>query len=233
MAGYRRIKSDLKEASNPEKAVILARFFKTGRGEYGEGDIFWGITVPIQRNIAKKHSDTKLDDIAKLLTDPVHECRLTALLILVQQYSKGSEPQKKQIAEFYLDNTASINNWDLVDLSADRILGHYLMDKDRSVIYRLAESSMLWEQRIAVLTTFHFIKNNDFGDTISLCEKFLTHRHDLIHKATGWMLREAGKRDISVLLNFLDRHHKIMPRTMLRYSIEKLDDAQKKKYMSK
>lgn len=233
MAGYKHIKSALKEVSDPEKAIVLARFFKTGKGEYGEGDIFWGITVPVQREIAKKHSDAALDDIRKLLNDPVHECRLTALFILVQQYKKGNDEARKDIAEFYLANTEKINNWDLVDLSADKILGHYLMDKDRSILYKLAESSSFWEQRIAVLSTFHFIKNRDFTDALILCEKLLNHKHDLIHKATGWMLREAGKRDITVLIRFLDIHHKLMPRTMLRYSIEKLDEEQRKKYMQK
>lgn len=233
MPGYRQIKSDLKTASDPLKAVDLARFFKTGKGEYGEGDIFWGITVPVQREIARRHMDASLDDIAKLLAEPVHECRLTALLILVQQYPKKSENERREISEFYLANTEHINNWDLVDLSADKILGHYLMDKERSILYKLAESSSLWEQRIAVLSTFHFIKNGDFTDALALCEKLMNHKHDLIHKATGWMLREAGKKDISVLIKFLDRHHRSMPRTMLRYSIEKLDDAQRKKYMEK
>ncbi len=233
MPGYRQIKSDLKKAANPEKAVLLARFFKTGKGEYGEGDIFWGITVPAQREIAKKYSDATLDDIRKLLSEPVHECRLTALLILVQQYSKGDDDVRKNIAGFYLANTEMINNWDLVDLTADKILGHYLMDKDRAILYKLAESTSIWEQRIAVISTHHFIKNMDFNDTLSLCEKLMDHKHDLIHKATGWMLREAGKKDLNVLTDFLDKHSKSMPRTMLRYAIEKLDDKQRKKYMLK
>ncbi|HOP30199.1 MAG TPA: DNA alkylation repair protein [Spirochaetota bacterium] len=233
MPGYKQIKSDLKNAANPVKAVDLARFFKTGKGEYGEGDIFWGITVPVQREIAKKHFNATNDDIKKLLCEPVHECRLTALLILVQQYSKGDPVKRKMIADFYLSNTKMINNWDLVDLTADKILGHYLMDKDRAVLYKLAESSSIWEQRIAVISTHHFIKNMDFKDTLSLCEKLMNHKHDLIHKATGWMLREAGKKDLTVLTGFLDRYCKVMPRTMLRYAIEKLDDNQKKKYMAK
>ncbi|HOP65112.1 MAG TPA: DNA alkylation repair protein [Spirochaetota bacterium] len=233
MPGYKQVKSDLKKISHPEKTAHLSRFFKTGKGEYGEGDIFWGITVPAQRAVAKNHSDATLDDIAALLAEPVHECRLTALLILVQQYSGGDDKKRKDIADFYLANTDRINNWDLVDLSAHKILGHYLYDKKRETLYRLAESSSLWEQRIAVVSTYHFIKNNDFRDTVSLCEKLINHKHDLIHKATGWMLREAGKRDISVLLEFLDKHHKSMPRTMLRYSIEKLDPGQRKKYMAR
>lgn len=233
MPGYKQIKSDLKKAANPEKAVLLARFFKTGKGEYGESDIFWGITVPAQREIAKKYSDATLDDIRKLLSEPVHECRLTALLILVQQYSKGDDDVRKNIAGFYLANTEMINNWDLVDLTADKILGHYLMDKDRAILYKLAESTSIWEQRIAVISTHHFIKNMDFNDTLSLCEKLMDHKHDLIHKATGWMLREAGKKDLNVLTGFLDKHSKSMPRTMLRYAIEKLDETQRKKYMLK
>jgi len=233
MPGYKQVKSDLKKISDPEKAAHLSRFFKTGKGEYGEGDIFWGITVPAQRAVAKSHNDASLDDIALLLSEPVHECRLTALLILVQQYSGGDDSIRRGIAQFYLSNTAGINNWDLVDLSADKILGHHLYDKNRDILYRLAESSSRWEQRIAVISTFYFIKKNDFRDTVALCEKLINHKHDLIHKATGWMLREAGKRDISVLLGFLDKHHKIMPRTMLRYSIEKLSPEQRKKYMAK
>jgi len=233
MAGYKHIKADLKKISDPDKANHLARFFKTGKGEYGEGDVFWGITVPEQRAIAKMHTDASLDDIKKLLHDPVHECRLTALLILVQQYSKSSGDAQKNIAEFYLSNAEKINNWDLVDLTASKILGHYLFDKDRAILYKLAESTSLWEQRIAVVSTYHFIKNMDFGDTLSLCEKLINHKHDLIHKATGWMLREAGKRDLKVLTGFLDKHCKSMPRTMLRYAIEKLDDSQRKKYMAK
>lgn len=233
MPGYKQIKSDLKKAGNPEKAVHLARFFKTGKGEYGEGDIFWGITVPAQREIAKKHTDATLEDLKNLLYEPVHECRLTALLILIQQYSKGSNETRKNIADFYLSNTEKINNWDLVDLTADKILGHYLMDKDRTILYKLAESTSIWEQRIAVISTHHFIKNIDFNDTLSLCEKLMNHKHDLIHKATGWMLREAGKKDLTVLTGFLDKHSKSMPRTMLRYAIEKLDDGQRKKYMIK
>lgn len=233
MPGYREIKAELKKSSDTAKAAILARFFKTGKGEYGEGDIFWGITVPVQRAIAKRHMDASLDDIAKLLAEPVHECRLTALLILVQQYPKKSDDGRREIAEFYLAHTGHINNWDLVDLSAEKIIGPYLADRDRGILYRLAESSSIWEQRIAVLSTFHFIRNGDFADTVAICEKLMSHRHDLIHKATGWMLREAGKRDMAVLLEFLDRHHKSMPRTMLRYSIEKLDENSRKKYMEK
>lgn len=233
MPGYREIKAELKKSSDTAKAAILARFFKTGKGEYGEGDIFWGITVPVQRAIAKRHMDASLDDIAKLLAEPVHECRLTDLLILVQQYPKKSDDGRREIAEFYLAHTGHINNWDLVDLSAEKIIGPYLADRDRGILYRLAESSSIWEQRIAVLSTFHFIRNGDFADTVAICEKLMSHRHDLIHKATGWMLREAGKRDMAVLLEFLDRHHKSMPRTMLRYSIEKLDENSRKKYMEK
>ena len=228
-----QIKSDLKVVSDPAKAVELARFFKTGKGQYGEGDIFWGIKVPVQREIAKRHTDAALKDIGELLDEPVHECRLTALLILVEQYSKSDETSRKKIFDFYLSKTDRINNWDLVDLSASKITGHYLSDKDRTILYSLADSSSLWEQRIAVVSTHHFIKNRDYADTIAICEKLINHRHDLIHKATGWMLREAGKRDEKVLLKFLDKHHKSMPRTMLRYSIEKLDEDQRKKYIAK
>lgn len=233
MKKYEQVKSALREAADSVQAVELARFFKTGKGGYGEGDVFWGIKVPAQRAIARKHTDAALPDIGKLLNEPVHECRLTALLILVEKYSKSDDSSRKEIFDFYLSKTRRINNWDLVDLSAPKIVGHYLLDKDRSILHTLAASSSLWEQRIAVVSTYSFIRNSDYADTIKICESLLGHTHDLIHKATGWMLREAGKRDEEVLIEFLDKHHKSMPRTMLRYSIEKLDETLKKKYMEK
>ena len=233
MKKYEQVKSALREAADSVQAVELARFFKTGKGGYGEGDVFWGIKVPVQRAIARKHTDAALPDIGRLLNEPVHECRLTALLILVEKYSKSDCISRKEIFDFYLSKTGRINNWDLVDLSAPKIVGHYLLDKDRSILHTLAASSSLWEQRIAVVSTYSFIRNSDYADTIKICESLLGHTHDLIHKATGWMLREAGKRDEKVLIEFLDKHHKSMPRTMLRYSIEKLDESLKKKYMAK
>ncbi len=227
------IKKELKKIADKDKAKQLAGFFKTGKGQYGEGDVFIGITVPDQRKIAKQFPDTDISEIEKLLDDPIHECRLTALLILIEKYLKSDDSLKKNIVEFYLSKTSRINNWDLVDLSAHQIIGNYYFTRDRKKLYQLAKSRSLWEQRIAVVSTYYFIKRNDFGEIIAFSEMLLNHKHDLIHKATGWMLREAGKMDLSVLRSFLDKHHKVMPRTMLRYSIEKLDESEKSKYMAK
>ena len=228
------VKKELQSIADAEKAVILGRFFKSGKGEYGEGDIFIGIKVPEQRKVARRFLDLPLPELKKLLSDPIHECRLTALMILVDNYSKSDAKIRDEIFNFYLANTGYINNWDLVDLSCEKIIGRHLYNtgSDRKILYDLAAHDYLWDQRIAVISTYWFIKNRDFNDTISLCEYFLGHSHDLIHKATSWMLREAGKRNISVLREFLDRHAAVMPRTMLRYAIEKLDDAERKKYMN-
>ncbi len=227
------IKKELKKISNNEKAKKLAGFFKTGKGQYGEGDIFIGVTVPDQRIIAKQFHETELTEIEKLLDDSIHEFRLTALLILIQKYSKADENGRRLISEFYLSKTSKINNWDLVDLSAHQIIGNFYFDKNRDILYKLVKSSSLWEQRIAVVATYYFLKRNDFKEILAFSEMLLEHKHDLIHKATGWMLREAGKMDISILRKFLDQHHKKMPRTMLRYAIEKLNESERKKYMAK
>jgi len=227
------VRKKLESLADPEKAVILSRFFKTGRGEYGEGDIFWGIKVPEQRRVAREFRDIPLSHIKRLLTDPVHECRLTSLMILVDKYAKAGPELREEIFSFYLSCTEFINNWDLVDLSCEKIVGRHLHStgSDRSILYRLAESESIWEQRIAVISTFRFIKNMEFEDTLKLCELLLDHRHDLIHKATGWMLRETGKRSIVTLRTFLDSHADVMPRTMLRYAIEKLDEKERRRYM--
>ena len=227
------IKKELTKLADKEKAVKLSGFFKTGKGQYGEGDIFIGITVPDQRKTAKLFYDTGLSEIEKLLDDPIHEYRLTALLILIQKYSKSDATGKKNIADFYLSKTSKINNWDLVDLSAHQIIGNYYFSSDREILYQMAKSSSMWEQRIAVVSTYYFIKRNDFKEILAFSEMLLDHKHDLIHKATGWMLRETGKMDLAVLRKFLDKHHKVMPRTMLRYSIEKLDESERKKYMAR
>lgn len=227
--------SELKKQSNPEKAKFFPRFFKAGPGEYAEGDQFLGVTVPIQRQIAKQFTkDTNLEVVKLCLESPWHEVRLTGLFLLIQLYNlKTSNPsQKKDIVAFYLKNTKYINNWDLVDSSADKILGDYFFDKDRSPIYKLSKSKDLWENRIAVLSTFAFIRKGDFKDCIHFSEMYLTHPHDLIHKATGWMLREIGKRNPKELLNFLDSHNKKMPRTMLRYAIEKLPEKERKFWLT-
>ena len=227
------IKKELKKIADKDKAIQLSRFFKTGKGEYGEGDLFIGIKVPDQRKIAKLFTNTELLEIEKLLDDPVHECRLTALLILIDKYKNADENFKEKIVEFYLSKTPRINNWDLVDLSAPQIIGNFYFNREKDRLYKLVKSSSLWEQRIAVVSTYYFIKKDDFIEILAFSEMLLEHKHDLIHKATGWMLRETGKRNLSVLRDFLDVHHKVMPRTMLRYSIEKLDDTERRKYMSK
>lgn len=229
------IQSQLESVSIPEKKIHLPLFFKTGKGQYGEGDLFIGVVVPDIRIIAKKHTDLTPIELDKLLNNPYHECRLCALMILVEQFKKlKNDTDRKQIVDFYLSHTSRINNWDLVDLSAKDIIGEYLVDKqNRSVLYKLAESNLLWDQRIAVISTFAFIKRFDFTDIINLSEKLLYHKHDLMHKAIGWMLRETGKKDKSVLISFLDKYYTTMPRTMLRYSIEKLSAEEKSYYMTK
>lgn len=228
-----KVMVDLKNLENKEKAEVLSRFFKTGKGEYGEGDSFLGIEMRMQRRIAKKHSDLRLMDIQRLLKTTVHEHRMTSLLILILQYEKADESQKKELSDFYLKNAKRINNWDLVDVSAPKIIGDYLLDKDKYVLYELARSENLWEKRISIISTFEFIKNNRFDDTLKISELLLNDTHDLIHKAVGWMLREVGKRDQKEEERFLDKHYKTMPRTMLRYAIEKFDNEKRKHYMKK
>ena len=227
------LRKDIRSLANPEKARVLQGFFRTGKGQYGEGDVFLGVTVPQSRAISKKYALLSFANIKALLKSKIHEERLVALLILVHRYQKGDEDEKKGIVDFYLGNTKCVNNWDLVDLSADKLLGHWLFGKDTSLLCRLAESPHLWERRIAIVSTFHFIRNNRFNDTLKISGMLLGDKHDLIHKAVGWMLREVGKRDQPVLEGFLKRHHKKMPRTMLRYAIERLDEGRKKFYMGK
>jgi len=231
------IKKELRSKANSAKAKILQGFFKTGKGQYGEGDIFLGIIVPEQRKIAKKYIDLDLKQIQELLKSKIHEERLTSLLILVTKYKKAEklkdEKQKQEIFKFYLENTKTINNWDLVDLSAPTIVGNYLLNKDKKILYKLANSDNLWEKRIAIVSTFGLIKNNQLEETIKIAEILLKDKHDLIHKAVGWALREIGKRDLKELEEFLNTHHKNMPRTMLRYAIEKFDDDKRKRYLEK
>jgi len=229
----KKIKEDLEKAANPEKVEIYQRFFKTGKGEYGEGDIFIGLTVPKQREIAKKYIGLDLEDVKKLLSDKVHEYRLTGFLILVYKFEKADEKEKNNIVEFYLKNIKSANNWDLIDCVADKILGNYLIDKDKKILYDLAKTDNLWKKRIAIISTFEFIKNNQFEDTLKISEILLKDKHDLIHKAVGWMLREVGKRDMKTEEVFLKKYYKTMPRTMLRYAIEKFDSKKKAFYMNR
>ena len=218
-----KVKKALKELANLEKAAFFPRFFKAGKGEYAEGDKFIGVTVPNQRKIAKRFKELSKKEVVKLIHDPLHECRLTGLLILVLQFQKGDESEKRQAVETYLNNLEGVNNWDLVDSTAEKILGPYLEDKDRKLLYKFAKSNNLWKQRIAIVATLQYIKSHDFADTISIADLLLNHEHDLIHKATGWMLREMGKRDEKVLIGFLKSRYKKMPRKMLRYAIEKFD----------
>ena len=227
-----QIKRDLSQRGNPEKAQKLSGFFKTGKGQYGEGDHFLGIPVPEQRKVAKKYTNLSLNDIQKLLNDKNHEYRLTALLILISKYKKAKNSGKEQIFNFYLKNTENINNWDLVDLSAPKIIGDYLVNKDRLILYGLAKSNILWERRISILSTFKFIANNDFKDALEISELLLHDKHDLIHKAVGWALREIGKRNQEVEERFLTKYCTQMPRTMLRYAIEKFDEKKRKFYLT-
>jgi 3-methyladenine DNA glycosylase AlkD len=218
---------EIKKHENKEKARILLRFFKTGQGEYGEGDVFLGIVVPEQRVIARKFKDIPLAEVQKLLKSLIHEHRMIALMILIEKYKEADEAGKEKIFKLYLRNTRNINNWDLVDLSCPQIVGDFLLKRDRSILYSLAGSKNLWERRIAIISTFPFIKNNQFGDTFKIAEMLLDDEHDLLHKAVGWMLREAGKRDKESEVKFLNRHYKSMPRTMLRYAIEKFPEKER------
>jgi len=225
------VKKCLQKKINKEKAIFLLRFFKTQKGQYGEGDIFWGITVPEQRKIAKKFKEINFYQIQELLNDKIHECRLTGLLILIEKYKKADPSEQAKIFKLYLKNYKNINNWDLVDLSAPAIVGNYLLNKDRKILYRFAQSNYLWKKRIAIVATFAFIKNKQLDDTFEIAEILLNDKHDLIHKAVGWMLREAGKRNKKAEIDFLKKYASKMPRTMLRYSIEKFSESERKKFL--
>jgi 3-methyladenine DNA glycosylase AlkD len=218
--------------ADPGKAAIMQRFFKTGPGQYGEGDIFIGVMVPQSRRVAKKFCQLPLGEVRTLLYSHIHEERLVALLILAWSYSSVSSSREKeeQIVKFYLDNIKQVNNWDLVDLSAPNILGAHLVDRERSLLYMLAGSENVWERRIAIVATHHFIKNGDFSDTLKIAAMLLQDRHDLIHKAAGWMLREVGKRDTAAQEAFLEKHWSVMPRMMLRYAIERLPESKRRRY---
>jgi 3-methyladenine DNA glycosylase AlkD len=235
MSTVDELKSDLRRLSNPERAKQCARYFKTGKGEYGEGDIFLGIIVPEQRKIAKKYLGLDLKDIGSSLASKIHEERLIALLILTYKFKSKilNDKGREEIFNLYLKNArlGNINNWDLVDLSAPNVVGGHLLDNNRSILYKLAKSNNLWERRIAVLATFMFIKYNDFKDALRIAELLLEDKHDLIHKAVGWMLREIGKRDQSKEEGFLEKHYKKMPRTMLRYAIERFEEGKRKAYL--
>lgn len=228
-----QMKREMAQLSDPDRAKKLSRFFKTGKNQYGEGDIFLGIPVPEQRKVAKKYVDLSLDNLQELLNTKIHEYRFTALVILISKYRKAEEMGKKEIFDFYLKNTENVNNWDLVDLSAPRIIGDYLLNKERSILYKLAKSNNLWKKRISILSTFAFIDNNDFEDALRISKLLLNDEHDLIHKAVGWALREIGKKNQNVEEQFLSKHYLHMPRTMLRYAIEKFDERKRKTYLNK
>ncbi|GHU62811.1 DNA alkylation repair protein [Bacteroidia bacterium] len=224
---------ELLSVANPEKANFLLGFFKTGKGQYAEGDVMLGIVVPLTRDVVKKCPELPFSEIQLLLDSEYHEVRLAGLLLLVKQFKKAKgEEEKKKIFDFYLRNARKANNWDLVDVTCRDVIGLYLLDKtDRSALYRLVESDNLWEQRIAIVSTWTFIKNYQFDDTLAISIKLLNHKHDLIHKAVGWMLREVGKKDREVLVNFLNTYHAQLPRTSLRYAIEHFAPEERAYYL--
>ena len=221
------ITSELQALSNAEKREIFPKFFKAGKGEYGEGDRFLGVTVPNIRAIAKLHKDISLDEIRDLMLSEWHEVRLCALLIMVEKSKKKDEALRQQLFDLYLSQTDRINNWDLVDLSCRFIIGEYLLDKSRDILYHLAQSPLLWDNRIAIVSTYAFIRKGQLEDTYALSDLMMQHPHDLMHKAIGWMLREAGKRNPERLYDYVMRHRADMPRTMLRYAIEKFSPEER------
>jgi 3-methyladenine DNA glycosylase AlkD len=226
-----QVQKEFRTLGNPEDALFLQRFFKTGEGGYAQGDRFLGIRVPIIRKLAKAYQRLPIEECQLLLQSEWHEERLLALFLLIGHFHKGDERIQAKIYRIYLKNTASINNWDLIDTSAEHIVGAFLWDRDRAPLYPLARSKDLWKKRIAILSTFHFIRRNDFSDTLKIAEILLKDSHDLIHKAVGWLLREVGNRDLRAEEEFLKRHYRVMPRTMLRYAIEKFPEDRRKRYL--
>jgi 3-methyladenine DNA glycosylase AlkD len=229
--GIQEIRKQLRALADTDKARVLQGFFKTGPGEYGEGDVFVGITVPILRKLAKEHRNESYSTPKLLLRSKIHEERLLALLMFINMYTNGDNSVKKKIYTLYRSHTRYINNWDLVDLSAPNIIGHYLFDKSTDPLYIFAKSPDLWKKRIAIISTFYSIRQNDFSDTLKISRLLMRDEHDLIHKAVGWMLREVGKRDLRTEEQFLLRHYKKMPRTMLRYAIERFPERKRKQYL--
>jgi 3-methyladenine DNA glycosylase AlkD len=225
------IQTHLRNLADPAIATIQRGFFKTAPGQYGADDKFLGIKVPTMRALLKTYRGTSLNVIEALLQSDFHEERFFALLLLMDFYQRGSTEDKQQAYDLYLASTARINNWDLVDVSAPHIVGDFLADKPRQKLYQLVHSDSLWERRIAIIATLHFIRSNDFADTLHIAEQLLPDTHDLIHKAVGWMLREVGKRDLAVEEKFLQQHYRTMPRTMLRYAIERFPEARRKEYL--
>jgi 3-methyladenine DNA glycosylase AlkD len=233
MKKYEDLKRELGIFTDFEKANVLQRFFKAGKGEYGEGDIFLGIVVPNTRKIAKKFSDLDLLEIEKALYSRIHEERLCALLILVEKFKKANEAEKKKVFNFYIKHAKQANNWDLVDLSAPKIIGEYLLEKPKIILYKFAKSKNLWGKRIAMVSTYTFIKAGEYKDTFQIAEILMNDKHDLIHKVVGWMLREVGKKNLVEEEKFLRKYYKKMPRTMLRYAIEKFPEEKRMKYLKK
>lgn len=225
------LKKEIRRLADPNTAKNLQRFFKTNKGQYGEGDIFLGLKVPRQRQLVKKYQDLTLKETKQLLKSKIHEERLIGLLILVKQYEKGDQKTQTRIYRFYLAHIRAVNNWDLVDLTAPKIIGQYLLDKPRAVLYEMAQSSNLWLRRIAMLSTMAFIRQGQYQDTLALAKVYLTDPHDLIHKATGWLLREIGKKDQVQEEIFLKKYAQRMPRTMLRYALEKLPKSKQQFYL--
>ena len=225
------IKNEMRKLANKKIAEHSQRFFKTGKGQYGEGDIFLGIRVPVLRKIAKKFRRISLAEVSKLLESKFHEERLLSILMLVNLFKSGDEDDQELIYELYLDKTKFINNWDIVDISAGNIVGAFLFEKDKAPLYRLVFSENLWERRIAIVATFYFIRNDEFDDTLKIAEILFTDKEDLIHKAVGWMLREVGKRVIKIEEEFLKEHYLKMPRTMLRYAIERFPETRRRMYL--
>ena len=225
------IKNEMRKLANKKIAEHSQRFFKTGKGQYGEGDIFLGIRAPVLRKIAKKFRRISLAEVSKLLESKFHEERLLSILMLVNLFKSGDEDDQELIYDLYLDKTKFINNWDIVDISAGNIVGAFLFEKDKAPLYRLVFSENLWERRIAIVATFYFIRNDEFDDTLKIAEILFTDKEDLIHKAVGWMLREVGKRVIEIEEEFLEEHYLKMPRTMLRYAIERFPETRRKMYL--
>ena len=228
----RAVRRELRAEADADDAIFLQRFFKTGPGEYGEGDKFLGLRVPTLRRLARTHRSLSVDDTLQLLASKWHEERLFALILLVGHYARGDAATKQRVYDAYLENTRYINNWDLVDASAEHIVGPHMAPNEITVLERLAESADVWERRIAMLATFHWIKRREFAPALHIAHRLVNDKHDLIQKAVGWMLREIGKRDGKVEREFLREHCRTMPRTMLRYAIEKFPDAERKRYLS-
>ncbi len=232
MPELKQLIKELNSHKSAERAKILSWFFKTGKGQYGEGDVFLGLSVPLQRSIGKKYLDLPLGDLKKLLNNKIHEYRFTALEILVMKFDKAEAAEQKKIFDFYILNSPQANNWDLVDTSAPYIVGEYLVSRPRKILYKLAKSKNLWQRRISIVSTYAFIKQDDFFETLQISKILLADAHDLIRKAVGWMLREVGKRDSQVLHDFLKQNYPQISRVTLRYAIEKFSPQVRKRYLA-